>query len=88
MHYKCTCLKENCGMQLELTYPVEYYFLNSQCRVASHSSVRIGNGGGIILNLAFQPLRLGSHGKFVLPRKVSASQILLANSGHPTAVAV
>ena len=28
------------------------------------------------------------HGKFVLPRKVSASQILLANSGHPTAVAV
>ena len=28
------------------------------------------------------------HGKFVLPRKVSASQILLAISGHTTAVAV
>ena len=28
------------------------------------------------------------HGKFVLPRKASTSQNLLANSGHPSAVAV
>lgn len=28
------------------------------------------------------------HGKFVLPRKGSTSQILLANSGHPALVAV
>ena len=30
----------------------------------------------------------GDHGKFVLPRKASASQILLANAGHPALVAV
>jgi len=39
-------------------------------------------GGGLD-----DPLRV-SHGKFVLPRKASISQNLLANSGHPTAIAV
>ena len=35
-----------------------------------------------------EEMALKGHGKFVLPRKASTNQSSLANSGHPSAVAV